>query len=229
MSFDVSNYAVFNIFGLEVWLTETIVNTWVVMTVLIILALIIRRKLGSYKETPTGLQNVVEAVIEAFDRFVRTSAGEKLAFLGNWFFAVFLFILFSNLSGLVPLFRPPTADWTVTFSLALVTFCLIQVMGAKYRGKAYFKSFLEPIFIFLPLNIIGELARPISLSFRLFGNMLAGMILMTIFYSLTPWFVQIAIPAALHAYFDLVAALLQTYIFTVLSLSFIGAMAETTE
>jgi len=196
---------------------------------LIIVALIVRSKLNTFKSVPTGFQNVVEAVVEAFDRFVRNSAGEKLAYLGNWYFMVFLFILTSNLSGLIPGIRPPTADWTVTFTLALVTFMLIQAMGIKYRGKAYFKSFVEPFFVFLPLNIIGELARPISLSFRLFGNILAGMILMTMFYGLTPLLVHIALPAFLHAYFDLVAALLQTYIFTVLSLSFIGAMAGTTE
>jgi len=226
--FEVGVIAKWYIFGYEVWFTETIRNAWIVIGALVLFSLIVRLKLRNYdSNAPTGLQNIVEMMVEAFDRFVRSCAGPRLAFLGNWYFAVFCFILVSNVSGMWGLFRPPTADWFMTFPLAFVTFCLINVMGAIYAGKAYWKGFLEPIFIFLPLNIIGELAKPISLSFRLFGNLLSGMILMTILYTIGPWFIQIGLPAALHAYFDLAMGVLQAYIFTVLSLSFIGAMAGT--
>jgi len=185
--------------------------------------------MSNFKEVPTGnFQNIVETLIETFDNFVRQAAGEKLLFLGNWFFMVFSFVLVSNLSGIVG-FRPPTADWATTFALALVTFILIQAMGIKFRGRKYIKSFFEPFFIFFPLNLIGELARPISLSFRLFGNILAGMILMSLLYNLAPIYVRFVIPAALHAYFDLFIGALQAYIFCVLGLAFIGGAAATEE
>jgi F-type H+-transporting ATPase subunit a len=166
--------------------------------------------------------------VEFFDNFVTSTAGAKMAMLGNWFFMVFAFILMSNLSGMFTL-RPPTADWTVTVSLAIATFVIMQVMGIKFRGKAYLKSFIEPVIVFFPLNLIGELARPVALSFRLFGNILAGLILMGVIYELLPWFVSIGVPAALHGYFDLFIGVIQAYIFTVLSLAFIGGAAATEE
>ena len=226
MDFSVKNLWVFHIGGVEVWITETIVNTWIVMLLLIILAVVVRMKLQKFSDVPAGFQNAVEAIVEAFDGFVENSAGEKLIYLGNWFFMVFAFILTSNLSGLIGL-RPPTADWTVTFTFALTTFALIQVMGLKYRRGAYVRGFFEPNFVFFPLNVIGELARPISLSFRLFGNILGGMILIALVYALAPIYTRFVLPVALHAFFDVIAGVLQTYIFCVLSLSFIGAMAAT--
>jgi len=130
---------------------------------------------------------------------------------------------------MIPGIRPPTADWSMTVSLAIASFVLIQVIGVKYRGKEYLGSFFKPVFVFLPINLIGEIARPISLSFRLFGNILAGTIMMTMVYELTPIFVHFIIPAALHAYFDLFAGVLQTYIFCTLGLSFISSASEAPE
>jgi len=227
MNFDIRNFAIFEIFGVEVWITESIVNMWIIMAVLIGFAIVVRIKLSKFTDSPKGFQNVVELIVESFDRFVRNSAGERLAHLGHWFFAVFVFILFSNFSGVF--IRPPTADWAVTFPLAFATLLLIQYAGIRYRTKGYFKDLLQPFFLFLPINIIGELAKPISLSFRLFGNILAGMILLGLLYGIAPVFVRFGIPVALHIYFDIIMGALQAYIFTVLSLSLIGLMAGTTE
>ena len=220
MDFSIKNLWVIQIAGIEVWITETILNTWVIMLLLILLAIVVRVKLRTFREIPAGIQNAIEAVIEIFDRFVQGTVGERFMHLGNWFFMVFAFILVSNLSGIIGI-RPPTADWATTLALALATFILIHAMGAKYRGRRYLKSFFEPNLIFFPLNVIGELARPISLSFRLFGNVLAGTIIMSLFYALMPIYFRFIIPAALHAYFDVFSGALQTYIFCVLSLTFI--------
>jgi F-type H+-transporting ATPase subunit a len=225
LDFNVGNIFIINIGGMEIWITETIVNTWYIMAFLIGIAVIIRIKLRKPKDVPKGLQNVVESLIELFEGMLKGAAGEKLMFLGGWFFTVFTFILISNFSGMVGL-RPPTADWATTFSMALVTFVLIQVMGIKFRKGKYLKSLVEPHPAFLPLNLVGELARPVSLSFRLYGNVLAGMILVTMLYSLTPIFVQLFIPMAIHAYFDLVSGALQTYVFCILSMTFIGVATQ---
>ena len=219
-------HRVISIGGFDIWITDTVISTWIIMGVLIAFGVVVRIKSRKFTEVPSGFQNVVEAVVELFENYLRTTAGDKLMFLGGWFFTLFLFILVSNISGVIPGMRPPTADWSMTIALAVVTFVLIQVMGARYRKGKYVKAFFEPIFLFLPMNLIGELARPISISFRLFGNMLAGLIIMTLFYSLVPIFIQFAIPAALHAYFDLFAGVLQTYIFCTLSISFIAGAAE---
>lgn len=229
LNFDIKTRAILELFGLEIWITDTMISTWIIMGVLIIFAIYARIRLRKTKEVPSGFQNGIEAIVELFESYMKTTAGEKLMFMSAWFFTVFLFILVSNLSGLIPGMRPPTADWSMTVGIALVTFTLIQVMGVKYRKGTYIKSFFEPMFLFLPINIIGELARPISISFRLFGNMLAGLIMMSLVYGLFPVFVTFGIPAALHVYFDIFAGVLQTYIFVTLSLSFIAGAAEVAE
>lgn len=222
---NVENYAVWNVFGLEIWITETIVNTWIVMLVLILIALFARSKLKHFKEIPTGSQNAIEAVIEMFDGFVENTLGRKLAYIAPWFFMVFMFLLFSALLSIFGL-RAPTADWATTFALAFASFVLMLVMGFKHQKGTYLKSFFEPHFIFFPLNLIGEMAKPVSLSFRLFGNMLSGTIILTLYYGLMPYLTQIGIPALLHAFFDVVFGALQTYIFVILSLMYVKGAAE---
>ena len=227
MSFSNKTLWVFDLFGVEVWITETIVNTWIIMAALILFAVVVRILARRFKTVPAGFQNAVEAVIEAFDNIVKSTAGERFMGLGNWYFMVFAFILVSNLSGIVGL-RPPTADWATTFALALATFFLIQAMGIRHRKGKYLKSFFEPIFLFFPINLLGELSKPISLSFRLFGNVLAGLIITSLFYSL-PIYLHFVLPVALHAVFDIFFGALQTYVFCVLSLSFVSSAVRTAE
>ena len=224
MDFNINNHGIIRIGGIEIWVTDTLISTWIIMGVLIVFSIIVRIKLRKAKKAPKGLQNVVEYLVEAFDKFCRGIVGDKLMFLGNWFFTVFAFILLSNICGLF-FMRNPTADWATNFALALVTFVLIHAMGMKYRGRKHLKKLIEPHPLFLPLNIIGELARPISLSFRLFGNVLAGMILLGLIYK--PIFLRFLIPVPLHGFFDLFSGSIQTYVFCILSLSFISAAAET--
>jgi F-type H+-transporting ATPase subunit a len=225
LDFVVDNLWVIRIAGVEIWITRTIFNTWLIMLFLVAAAVFVRIRLRRFQAVPKGLQNVIEALIEIFDSFVRSSAGNRLMSLGTWFFAVFVFIFASSIAGLLGL-RPPTADWATTFALALATFALIQVVGIRWRKAEYIKSFFEPHPVFFPLNLIGELARPISLSFRLYGNMLSGVILMSLVYSLAPVLLRFGLPVVLHAYFDLIVGALQTYIFCILSLMFIRGAIE---
>ena len=224
INFDIKNHAVLKLGGVEVWITDTLISTWIVMGVLIIFAIAVRVSLKKFKTVPKGFQNVVELLVEMFDNFMFTSGGEKFMFLGNWFFTVFAFILVSNISGLF-FMRPPTADWATALALALVTFALIHVCAARNRGFKHLKSFIEPSPVFLPLNLIGEIARPISLSFRLFGNVLGGLILLGLIYAMVPVFAKFVIPSALHAFFDVFVGAIQTYVFCILSLAFIRSSA----
>lgn len=222
---NVDNYWILNIAGVEVWITETIFNTWIIMLILIVLAVMARIKLRDFKEVPTGLQNIIELVVETFHNFAKNTIGEKLIYIAPWFFMVFVFILSSSLLSIFGL-RAPTADWATTFALALASFLLMLFMGFKHRKGSYLKSFFSPHPIFFPLNLIGELAKPVSLSFRLFGNMLSGTIILTLYYGLTPIFVQFGIPALLHAFFDVVFGAIQTYIFVIISLMYVKGAAD---
>jgi len=211
--------------GVEIWITETIFNTWLIMLLLIGLAIIARIKLRNFKTVPTGSQNLIEAVVEIFDNFASSTLGDKLSYIAPWFFMVFAFVLSSSLLSVFGL-QAPTADWVTTFALAFATFSLMLIMGLKHRKADYLKDYFRPHPIFFPLNFLGELAKPVSLSFRLFGNMLSGTIILTLYYGLTPLFVQIGIPALLNAFFDVFFGALQTYIFVILSLMYIRGAAD---
>lgn len=215
-----------NVGGVNI--TQTMMNTWIILIFLTIVALILRAKINKFTDVPTTkLQNIVEFIIETMENFTIQNMGEKYKYFGNWFFGVFCFILVSNYIGLLS-FRSPTADLGTTLALSLSTFTLIHFMGIKVNGGAYFKGYMEPMPLLLPLNIIGEIATPISLSLRLFGNILGGTIIMGLINSALQnghVILQIigfgAITPVLHAYFDVFAGFLQTFIFVILSMTFI--------
>ncbi len=216
-----SNYIELQLGSFSFRLSETIITTWIIMAGLIIFALIVRHKLNKFEDVPkTGFQNFIEMIVESMDNFVAGNMGEKYRYFGNWFFGVFAFILISNLSGLLG-FRAPTADLGTTAALALTTFVLIHFMGIITGKLGYFKGYFEPVPFLVPLNIISEIATPVSLSFRLFGNLLGGTIIMGLVYSI-PMVIRVWVPAFLHIYFDVFSGCLQTFIFVMLSMAFIG-------
>lgn len=210
--------------GESIYLTQTIVSTWFVMGVLILLAVIVRVSLKHWRSVPKGFQNVIEALVETMSNFTRSTMGEGFDWFGGYFFGVFAFILLSNYCGLLGL-RPPTADLATTAALALSTFVLIHVTGIRRTGVGYFKSYFEPYPIFFPINLMGELSKPISLGFRLFGNILGGTIIMGMVYAMLPFALRFVLPGVLHAYFDVFVGALQSFIFTILSMTFIKLKA----
>lgn len=132
-----------------------------------------------------------------------------------------VFIFISNTSGLFGL-RPPTADYGTTLALALITFVLIQFSAFKTKKLGVIKELFEPIPILFPINLIGEFATPLSMSLRLFGNIMAGTIMMALWYGLLPVFAKLGIPAFLHVYFDLFSGAIQTFVFAMLTMTFIA-------
>ena len=139
----------------------------------------------------------------------------------NYIGTIFLFILFCNLSGLLGL-RAPTADYGVTFLLGMVTFFIVNYQGIKNHGVGHFTSLFQPTPVLFPINLIGELANPLSISLRLFANLLSGVIIMGLWYGMLPIFVNIGIPAALHAYCDLFSGCIQTYVFCMLTMVYVN-------
>jgi len=212
--------------GQPIYATETLISTWVVMGILIALAIVVRLRVSSFKGVPKGFQNIIETLVELMSGFAKDNMGAELEGLGGYFFSIFGFILLSNYSGLFGL-RPPTADLATTAALALMSFFMIHAVGLYKRRGKYFKDLLDPLPLFLPLNIISEVSKPISLAFRLFGNMLCGVIIMGLIYGMLPMALRILIPDILHVYFDIFVGALQAFIFTVLSMTFIAQKAGT--
>ena len=225
MDFTNKNLGVlFSIGNDTVYLTQTFVSTWIVMAILIVFAVIVRLSMSKFKDIPNGFQNIVEAMVETMSNFAVSTMGKKLEGYGGIYFSFFIFILVSNYSGLFGL-RVPTADLGTTGALAIMTFSLIHYSGIRMQRKRYFKGFFEPNPIFFPINLVGEFSKPISLGFRLFGNMLGGLIIMGLVYEMLPFAMRFILPDVLHAYFDIFAGALQAFIFTVLSMTFISQKA----
>ncbi len=226
VDFYIHGYQEVHIGDFSFWITTTHVCLAIVMAVLITFAIVANRviKKADYRKAPTGFLNVLEMMVETLDKLILDNMGRKLApVFRNYVSALFLLILTCNLSGLFGL-RPPTADYGVTLPLALITFFMIQYQGFKWQKMGKIKGLFEPFFLFLPVNIISEFATPISMSLRLFANILSGTMMMALIYGLMQ---KIAIiwPAALHAYLDVFSGCLQAYVFAMLTMVFISNAA----
>jgi len=217
----------FEIDGQPVGITTTMINTWLVMIVLIIIAIIVRYKLSTFTDVPTGkFQNIVEAIVETLEGMVTGAMGQEHKGFAPFYSSMLIFILFCNLTGLIGL-RPPTADIATTFALSITTFVMIQGYAIATNGLGgYLKGFFEPIPLLFPINLFGELANPISLSFRLFGNLIGGTVIMALVYGALPPLLQFGVPTILHFYFDIFAGALQSFIFVMLSMTFVSASLE---
>lgn len=219
-------------------LSDTVITSWLIIAGLAIASYFLTRNL---KKVPTSkVQIFLEFVIGGFDKFIKDTMGEKaikkLPFIVPYLGSLFFFFAASNLIGLLG-FRSPTTDLDTTLAWALITFFMIYYAGIKSSGLSYFKGLLEPIPFLLPLNIIGELAKPISLSFRPFGNILGGAVIMGLLYEFLAFvsmkltglhipFGQLIIPVPLHLYFDIFAGLLQSFIFIMLTMVFVSNATE---
>ena len=165
--------------------------------------------------------DVVEMIVEKLDGMIHNVMGKNAVKFANYIGTIFIFILISNISGLFGL-RPPTADYGVTLPLGLLTFTLIHYNKLKHQKlSGVLKGLCEPWPIWAPINIIGDVAVPISLSLRLFANVLSGTVMMALVYGLLKWFAVIW-PAALHVYFDLFSGAIQTYVFCMLTMTYIS-------
>jgi F-type H+-transporting ATPase subunit a len=206
-----------SIFGLEI--SETIVLTWIVMAIIILFAVIVRVFiLKKFRLVPRGIQNVLEMFVNFAENFSKSSLGEHGPTYAAYVFTIAILIVTTSLTELFG-FRPPATDINFTIALAAMSFVLINAFGFYHTGVlGRIKWFFKPNPVMFPINIATHMIIPVSLSFRLFGNMFAGMVVMDLLYSVV--YLSIGIPAALAIYFNLFHVGIQTYIFLVLTLSF---------
>ena len=220
----------YEFFGHEVWITTSHICILLVMLVLIGFSIAANRKMKNATEVPDGFQNVLELIVSLLDGVVEGSMGKNSPKFVNYISTIFVFILFSNISGLLGL-RPPTADYGTTLALGVITFCMIHFCQFKYqKPKQIWIDMCSPLPpwlpIWFPINLISEIAVPISLSLRLFANVLSGTVMMALIYGLLS---NIAIiwPAALHVYFDLFSGAIQTYVFCMLTMTYVSQQLDT--
>ena len=217
----------YNFFGNKVWITTTHMCMLIILLVLFVFGFFARRAMLKATEVPTGFQNVVELIVEMLDKMVDSTMGKNGKNFRNYIGTIFMFILISNISGLFGR-RPPTADYGVTLPLGLMTFTLIHVNKFRYQKvSGVIKGLCDPWPFWAPINMIGDIAVPISLSLRLFANVLSGTVMMALVYGLLSK-VALFWPAVLHVYFDMFSGAIQTYVFCMLTMTYISD-AMTTE
>ena len=210
------------------WMPPHLTFTWLVMGILVVGGALGTRAL---RPVPGPFQNFVEAVIEAFAGLLEQMIGKQgpqfLPFIGT----AGLFILTSNLLGNIPGFHPPTANWNTTVALAVTVFLYYNYCGIRKHGLLnYLKHFCGPILPLAPLmfiiEFIGHLARPVSLSIRLFGNIFGEESVITILLSLAwlvmPYFIWLGIMLPL----SLFTSVVQTFVFIMLSMVYIAGAVE---
>lgn len=200
-----------------------IVTEWVIIALIGLIAFSATKNM---QMVPRGLQNAFEAIITwSYDFF--TSLMEKEHVAKRWaplLTCFFLFILISNYSGLLPGaghisgFQPPTSNWNVTMTLAIITFFSVHVAGFSEHKGGYFGHFISPSPLMLPLNLIEEVTRPLSLTVRLFGNIFGEEMVIAFMLFMVPFF----IPMALMGLSVLLGAI-QAVVFTILSASYIAS------
>ena len=196
---------------------------WLAMAILIGLSLAARFSLK--KTAPTGVQNLLEAIVSGLENFIVDIMGPEgrhyLSLIGT----LFLFILVCNLEGLIPGFDSPTANINTTLALALVTFTATHYIGIKRHGFAYVKHFMGPMWalapLMLPIELISHLARVMSLTFRLFGNMVAKHKLLLVLALLAPYIAPVPILGL-----GLLVSFVQALVFALLTMLYLSGSVE---
>lgn len=202
---------------------KTLIMTWLVMIILVIISVLATRNMNMRR--PHGLQNVYELLYDAMKgqigQAMDVEKGKKYIELACTFF---LFILFCNLLGLIPTLMSPTANPNTTFGLALVTFALIWFWGIKEKGIGYFKHWFKPVFVFLPLNLLEEFVKPVTLAARLFGNIYAGEVLICTWLGMFmgPYMAVGWIVSLVWLGFSIFVGFIQAFVFTVLTVNYIA-------
>ncbi len=200
-----------------------IIYTWFVMLLLIISGSIAAKSLSLI---PTKMQNLFEIIVSSIEEFMVEITGEE----GRWLFplvaTIFLYIFISNLIGIVPGLFPPTANINTTLSCALVVFVFTHFIGVKYHGVKYIKHFLGPVWWLAPLifliELIGHVARILSLTFRLFGNMMGHEIVLGILFGLAGMFLA---PLPIMG-LGIFVAFVQAFVFFLLSIIYFSGSME---
>ncbi|HVN22328.1 MAG TPA: F0F1 ATP synthase subunit A [Syntrophorhabdales bacterium] len=206
-------------------------NGILVSVILLVVVILGYRSLKKHEddvvpEDKLTTRNFVEVVVETISGLVESTMGprgpEFMLIIGT----LALFILFNNLSGIVPGFVPATDNVNTTFACSLTVFVLTHIYGVREHGIKYLKHFVGPFWwlaiLFVPIELIGHLARPLSLGLRLFGNITGDHLVTAIFFGLVPFLVPLVV-----MFLGLFVAFVQTFVFILLSMAyFSGAVAH---
>ena len=201
---------------------EVILMTWIAFFIIGLLGYMTARKRGI---VPESFQVVGELLVGTLYQLTEDALDKEMAKkYGPLICALFLFLLVSNWLGIIPHLDEPTKDLNTPLSLGLMGFVIAHAAGIRKKGlKNYAREYFQPIFFMAPLNIIGELAKIVSISFRLFGNIMGGSIIILVVSYLT-W--SILLPPFLYAFFGMFVGTIQAFVFTMLTVVYISVQVK---
>ncbi|UCH20057.1 MAG: F0F1 ATP synthase subunit A [Deltaproteobacteria bacterium] len=211
------------LFGYKITINlEVIIMTWIVFVVLIIFGLFASRKKDIL---PRPIQVLGEMIVSTFYQLTEDALDKEMARkYSPLVCALFMFLLLSNWLGIIPHLEEPTKDLNTPLGLGLMGFAIAHYAGIKSKGfKAYAKEYFQPMFFMMPLNLIGELSKIVSISFRLFGNIMGGSIIILVVSYLT---YSAVLPPLLNAFFGLFVGTIQAFVFTMLTLVYISVQVK---
>jgi F-type H+-transporting ATPase subunit a len=216
------NHPVVKIAGID-FNSDTIRNTLIVCGLLIIGSLVLRSQLRVGR--PTQLQNIIEFIVDYIGGLTAETLQGRNLNLGVLSITLFMFLLVANWIGLIPGFKSPTNDWNTTLALALQTFLLTAFFSVRSRGVLGYIRHLFLVPPYFPLSVIDEIAKPITLSFRLYFNIFVGELLLSLIITLFPGWIS-WLPGVAWTLFSLFIGAVQAFIFTVLTISYIAIATE---
>ena len=201
---------------------DAIIFTWIVMLLILLFGILAVRKRGM---VPGSMQVIGELFVSKLYDLTEDALGKEMAkTYAPLVCALFMFLVLCNWIGIIPHLEEPTKDLNTPLSLGVMGFFIAHYVGIKTKGfKAYISEYFEPFFIMAPLNVIGELAKIVSISFRLFGNIMGGAIIILVVSYLT-W--SILLPPFLNAFFGLFVGAIQAFVFTMLTVVYISVQAK---
>jgi F-type H+-transporting ATPase subunit a len=201
---------------------DAILMTWIVIAILLIFGYFSSRKKGML---PGPLQVLGELFVSTLYNLTEDAMDkQKAEKYGPLICALFMFLLLCNWIGMIPHLHEPTKDLNTPLSLGLMGFVIAHYAGIRTKGfKKYAKEYFEPIFLMMPLNVIGELAKIVSISFRLFGNIMGGSIIILVVSYLT---YSVLLPPFLNAFFGLFVGAIQAFVFTMLTVVYISVQVK---
>ncbi|MDP8218458.1 MAG: F0F1 ATP synthase subunit A [Candidatus Theseobacter exili] len=224
-----------HIFGFAIPLgginTKTIIMSWIIMGILVVFSFFATRRM---KKVPGKLQLIAELIVGGFDDLCNETLGDKARKFLPLVATIFLFVLLSNIIGIIPIpgIEEPTRDLNTTLGLGIMVFLVSHIAGIRYRGiKKYVAEYFEPmieikgvripnLFMFF-LNFVGEIGKVVSHSFRLFGNIMGGAIIIVVVSNLVRY---VLLPIGLNIFFGIFVGLVQAFVFAMLALTYISMM-----
>lgn len=218
---ELNTETVFSLFGGKVTFDEGTVISWIIMAVFLIVGILLTRGLKVQGEI-SKRQLFLEMCVEKMHSFFHKNMGEDGDRYIPWLMTVAIYIGACNMCGIFG-FKSPTKELNVTLGLALTSIILVQYAGIHKKGtKGWLKSFAKPVAIVLPINILEIVIKPMSLCFRLFGNIIGAYIIMKLIELVVP----VGIPVALSLYFDIFDGFIQAYVFVFLTSLYIQEAIE---